>query len=752
MIIAEAAPRAGGCLYTRKSPCGHFLYDVGANSFRLTRGTLKLVQDLGLLSQLQRVDPRLERFIGFRGGLRPLPFSSLPALFTSDLLSRSGKLRLLAGLCGIFPPRFLWNLMHPSSSPSAPMSCASPSSHPFVSPAAAPFSPPSPSSGFGDEEGRRSLSSVVSRLSWGQPRDETVEEFISRRLGPEMHSRILDALVTGICAGDASQLSMKATLPAAHRALDRGVIVYALQSLAAKIASVWSPKSAEMHASGEGAARATMLPSRDPEGRNEHGQAEQPGRTPSAEEGGKHAHSMRVDPHVATRDMQGIVNFDDGMETLTNALVANLPVAAPQDPLPACRLRLQWKLKALRCFPADTPEASFTSGASRASGASANNATSSASGSAAGASLAPSSPPWFEALFETPEGLRRVHARQVLLTIPAEAVASAMRSSLSPSLLGRLAALPQASMALVTLAYSKPRLQHIVREDGSLGILKANARHPGEEQYVFEDDELPRKKARCDTPSPSSVSSSASGGDAEDTAEASNERTRRQEDVARSRLSLGSFLREREKPSSLGFGFLLPGEERIRHQWKTLGGIFVSDVFHGRVPASSDSLFEGAKDGPNSDVVQEEVSLVTMFVGGIRDGDVVLTASDVELGEAARDDFLRAFASLSAAGDAARSLSPDAKEKMKLWVSVLNVQRWASTIPQYVTGHDRLKGDLQAEIADRFQVREGERHEERLIVEGNWLSGAAVGDRIDAGERAGQGLLSNAMIRGGSDG
>ncbi|KEP66958.1 UNVERIFIED_CONTAM: protoporphyrinogen oxidase [Hammondia hammondi] len=815
MIVTDVSGRAGGCLYTRKSPCGRFLFDVGANSFRLTRGTLKLVKDLGLLSQLQRADSQLERFVGFDGRLHSLPFSSLPALFSSNLLSRSGKLRLLAGLLGIFPPKFLWNLLNSSPPQKAPLSSPPPSSS--CSSRSSPVSwssatsTPDPRS----EEGA-SPASVFSRAACSEREEETVEAFISRRFGQEVHRRILDALVTGICAGDASQLSMKATLPAAHAALDRGLVVYALESLAAKVVALWRRTKEESSKNGDTSRQAgSHFNGREEELESGRGGASAAGEKSSGGEGEKKAHSMRSDPQIAGDCMQGIANFDDGMEALINALVAKLPVSTPQDEdaVPDCSLRLQWRLRSLNCFHPDAGEASTSFVSSSDAAASSSSAASRAS-SCAGTRA---SSLRFDALFETPEGLRRVQTPHVLLTIPPAAVASALSSCFSSSLLDRLAALPHASMALVTIAYSKARLRHILRDAARRESLRRTS-DSAEEHYVFlDEDESPRTterrvrdtrvtgqreacpdisalgcetrhinlsvpKTKCASPMPASSFSPTSTAFTDETqaAEASKRPVgvadgglqERQDTPSFSRVSQPLGALESGGQSCLGFGFLLPNEERIRHRWKTLGGIFVSDVFHGRVPGSSDSIFGGAKDAETAagheeegKEGEEEVSLVTMFVGGIREGDAVIKETDAALGEAAFEDFFRAFASLSRDGEAPRSLSAETKEKLRQCGTVLHVQRWVDTIPQYVTSHDRLKSDLKVEIAELFRVREGEAldtqkdtgiegkqqdaGQERLIVEGNWISGAAVGDRIDAGEKAGLRLTTSAIRRGG---
>ncbi|PFH31079.1 hypothetical protein BESB_032760 [Besnoitia besnoiti] len=693
VIVAEAAARTGGCIRTRTSSCGRFLFDVGANSFRLTSGTFALLRDLDLLAHLQRADTRLERFVGFNGRLHSLPFSSLSALFSSDLLSRAGKLRLLAGMCGVFPPRFLWQMLHPRapSRASSPPSFASPSS---------------------SAESGQSSAGVCAYLQRTQE-DESVEEFVSRRLGPEMHARVLDALVTGICAGDASQLSMKAALPAAYKAFDRGLIFYALQLLASKLVSA-------VRASRAAAGRAAEAEA-DAKRRGE--KTRDAGVEGAATK--RNHHSMRDDPSMTGPDMQGIVNFDEGMEVLTKALEARLPLAASHasGELPACSLRTQWKLKELSTVEPPRAAGDLLSAAPPS-----------------GASFASSRPSsvWFEALFETPDGLRRVRTPQVLLTVSSAETARALRSFLSPGLLHRLETLPAVSMALVTLVYSKPELRRLC---GAAGAPRDGLKGPrpageaaAEEPHVFEDS---------DTPAAATKASHGAAGGARREAE---RRARRKSSFSFSGASLADGS-EGEKPTGMGFGFLLPNAERKRRHWKTLGGIFVSDVFDGRVSSSASLSMFGRELAP-AESGEEDVSLVTMFIGGSHDQERV-KESDEALGVAATEDLLRAFRSLCGASGGSFALAPEEREKLRTCVRVLNVERWRSTIPQYVKGHGKLVEELRHEVAGSVRrstadalgkaAGDDERGGEEggLIVEGTWVSGAAVGDRIDAGKKAG---------------
>ncbi|MEO7966118.1 MAG: protoporphyrinogen oxidase [Gemmatimonadaceae bacterium] len=62
-------------------------------------------------------------------------------------------------------------------------------------------------------------------LEWAVPRrrnstEETIESFVTRRLGREMYARVIEPLLSGIYAGDGARLSLDATFPQ-FRALER---------------------------------------------------------------------------------------------------------------------------------------------------------------------------------------------------------------------------------------------------------------------------------------------------------------------------------------------------------------------------------------------------------------------------------------------------------------------------------------------------------------------------------------------------
>jgi len=149
VAVIEAEDRPGGTM--RSDRAAGCLCEWGPNGF-LTNvpHTWDLAVDLGLADRLLPAHSNAEkRFLWVKGGLKPLPMKP-GAFFRSDLLSLRGRLRVLAE----------------------------------------PFMPKGPSSG-----------------------DESVYSFASRRIGSEAASVLVDAMVSGIYAGDPENLSLKAAFP-----------------------------------------------------------------------------------------------------------------------------------------------------------------------------------------------------------------------------------------------------------------------------------------------------------------------------------------------------------------------------------------------------------------------------------------------------------------------------------------------------------------------------------------------------------
>lgn len=156
LIEKEATP--GGKIQTERTDDGYVI-EAGPDSFlsRKPRG-VGLARDIGLSERLQGRNPRFsDAFIKRRGALHPLPEgitgmvpTKLDALERSDLLSEEGRARWAAE--STIPPR--------------------------------------------RDEG-----------------DESIAAFMTRRMGQEVFDEIIEPLMVGIYAGDATRLSIQATFP-----------------------------------------------------------------------------------------------------------------------------------------------------------------------------------------------------------------------------------------------------------------------------------------------------------------------------------------------------------------------------------------------------------------------------------------------------------------------------------------------------------------------------------------------------------
>lgn len=157
VTLFEQESRPGGKLLTER--IDGFVIDAGPDAFLASKpGGLQLSRELGLEPQLITPNPDLRGSFVLRGGaLEPLPEglsglvpSELRPMFRTRLLSPRGKARMLLDL--VLPPR------------------------------------------RGDE-------------------DESLQAFVSRRLGSELYERMIEPLLAGIYAGDGSLLSLAATFP-----------------------------------------------------------------------------------------------------------------------------------------------------------------------------------------------------------------------------------------------------------------------------------------------------------------------------------------------------------------------------------------------------------------------------------------------------------------------------------------------------------------------------------------------------------
>lgn len=163
LVVLESREQVGGRVSSESH--GGYIIETGAATIVETApGFIELSNRLGLQSSLVYSDDRARRRYLWRAGrLRRLP-SRPPEILTSDALSVPARLRLVA--------------------------------EPFVPPAP-PGLPELPGTGG----------------SGGDSSEETIGAFFRRRLGQRVTEELVDAAVSGICAGDIEELSMRSALP-----------------------------------------------------------------------------------------------------------------------------------------------------------------------------------------------------------------------------------------------------------------------------------------------------------------------------------------------------------------------------------------------------------------------------------------------------------------------------------------------------------------------------------------------------------
>lgn len=126
-----------------------FLTEGGPNSFQSSEEVLSLIHDVGLDGELLEADAQMPRYIFFCGRLHRAPMGPGALVFTK-LLSAGAKVKLVRE----------------------------------------PWAPRNPDG-----------------------HEESIREFVTRRLGRELHDVMLAPLVSGIYAGDTAKLSMQSVFP-----------------------------------------------------------------------------------------------------------------------------------------------------------------------------------------------------------------------------------------------------------------------------------------------------------------------------------------------------------------------------------------------------------------------------------------------------------------------------------------------------------------------------------------------------------
>jgi oxygen-dependent protoporphyrinogen oxidase len=147
IIVTEAQNRVGGSIVSQRNEAG-FQWEEGPNSFQPAPELLQLAAAVGLKNEIIFADGKLPRFVFWENRLNAIPMSDPKQLPTFKLLTLKAKLRALIGTLG------------------------------FVRPAAAG--------------------------------EESVAQFFKRHLGQEVVDRMVAPFVSGVYAGDPTQLSASA--------------------------------------------------------------------------------------------------------------------------------------------------------------------------------------------------------------------------------------------------------------------------------------------------------------------------------------------------------------------------------------------------------------------------------------------------------------------------------------------------------------------------------------------------------------
>jgi oxygen-dependent protoporphyrinogen oxidase len=164
VTLLEAENRWGGKIATERVPFegGEFIIEGGPDTFLATKPWgVALCKELGLGDRLHGTNPRQKNtYVLHKNKLRPLPDglalmipTNIPSILKSSLVSWPGKIRM--GLDFLLPAQ---NGQH----------------------------------------------------------DESLGQFVSRRLGREAYENLIEPLMSGIYAGDGDQLSLRSTFPYLH--------------------------------------------------------------------------------------------------------------------------------------------------------------------------------------------------------------------------------------------------------------------------------------------------------------------------------------------------------------------------------------------------------------------------------------------------------------------------------------------------------------------------------------------------------
>jgi oxygen-dependent protoporphyrinogen oxidase len=253
VTLVEASNRLGGWLWSERKD--GFLFERGCRGIRPVgngKEVMRLVEELHLQPQTLVSAPTAKlRYIWHNGRLEVVPTSLVGAL--TSPLTRTAPLWLLRDLV----------------SPSGPRADASAAE---VATAA-----------LSDPTSPLAATAAELELLAAQAGDESLASFATRRFGPHVANVLLDALMSGVWAGDVNQLSARSVMPALVRleAKHRSVVLGLIKEAIAK-------------------------------------------RRAAKEQGSSSAEEEDISPFVAAAATASSVSFVDGTQTLTDALAAAL--------------------------------------------------------------------------------------------------------------------------------------------------------------------------------------------------------------------------------------------------------------------------------------------------------------------------------------------------------------------------------------------------------------------------------------------
>lgn len=207
-LVLEAGSRAGGKLWSEESE--GFLLEHGPASLRGSSDALReLVDALGLRDRLVEPSPEASRRFILRGGVpQPVP-SGIGDFWKTELISGKAKLRVLA-------EPFVRRRRGPAAAAVAESSGSPAAATPGRRPVGTGKSGSPPQAAAQERAAGHSAWAAADGApspGAGDRAEESVTEFVTRRLGREINDYAVEPFVAGIFAGDPDRLSVQSAFP-----------------------------------------------------------------------------------------------------------------------------------------------------------------------------------------------------------------------------------------------------------------------------------------------------------------------------------------------------------------------------------------------------------------------------------------------------------------------------------------------------------------------------------------------------------